>query len=602
MKNFFLPRVFIIIIVCGYVFAQEDKVVAEVGDYKIFESEFKDRFDFSAKPKLLNNSDKEEAKREFLKQLIAEKLLSLEAREKGFNTSDSFRDLISPLENMFIRDALYSQEIKNKVVISDDDIKEGIERIGKVLNIKFLYSLHSEELQQLYSKIKSGASFDSLISLRPELSQNPKEITFGTMDKEVEDVVYTLKPGEFTSPLGAKDGYYILSLVDVKDNAALKDRETAFEEVRKIVRTREEYRTYLSYYHSFFEDKKATADKEMFEDLIKVLIPKFEKKYSPGSVSEKYFLRGEEVLIGFEKFNPEAVFITMYNPIRFKNFLNQLSQDGLYVRYPDERSIRSSLSSYIRKFIEDQLLAEEGKRRGLNSAKDVQNSIRMWEDSYLSKFITSAISDSVHVTEEEAFSIYKQNEWKDAQQMVNIVEIFTDNLDTVELVLNELSMGKDIKQLAREYTKRDSLKNKGGEFGYFPARMHGELGKIASQMKVGEVYGPLQIEWGYSIFQLIGKKENENLRDKSFDEVKDDIYAYLKLQKYQQKIDSFNADLAEKYGVRIHDDVLQGIDNIFLNLVVVRYMGFGGEIFAVPYTEQYSGWYDLWQKNKRLTP
>ncbi len=44
------------------------------------------------------------------------------------------------------------------------------------------------------------------------------------------------------------------------------------------------------------------------------------------------------------------------------------------------------------------------------------------------------------------------------------------------------------------------------------------------------------------------------------------------------------------------------LDNIYLNIVMVRRMGFGGEIFAVPYTEQFSGWYDIWLKNRNLKP
>jgi len=65
-------------------------------------------------------------------------------------------------------------------------------------------------------------------------------------------------------------------------------------------------------------------------------------------------------------------------------------------------------------------------------------------------------------------------------------------------------------------------------------------------------------------------------------------------------VNEYNVRLANKYGVEIYEDVLRDIDNIFMNLVVVRYMGFGGEIFAVPYTEQFLGWYDLWLKNKNL--
>jgi hypothetical protein len=36
--------------------------------------------------------------------------------------------------------------------------------------------------------------------------------------------------------------------------------------------------------------------------------------------------------------------------------------------------------------------------------------------------------------------------------------------------------------------------------------------------------------------------------------------------------------------------------------VVARYMGFGGEIYAVPNTEQYSGWYEIWKQKNRLMP
>ena len=107
----------LLIIVNTYLPAQQDRVVARVGPVKIYESEFRDRFDFSAHPNLLQKSDQLAAKKEFLKQLIAEKLLSLDAREKGFDTTDSFKKIMTPLRNMFLRDALYKDEIKNKVSV-----------------------------------------------------------------------------------------------------------------------------------------------------------------------------------------------------------------------------------------------------------------------------------------------------------------------------------------------------------------------------------------------------------------------------------------------------------------------------------------------------
>ena len=159
---------------------------------------------------------------------------------------------------------------------------------------------------------------------------------------------------------------------------------------------------------------------------------------------------------------------------------------------------------------------------------------------------------------------------------------------------------KDIKELAKKYTMRDSLREKGGEFGFFPITQHGEIGRIAAQMKIGDIYGPLKLDEGYSVFQLIDKKEDTTSYSKSYPDVKNEILMKLTLSKFEKYVNEYNAKLANKYGVEINEDVLKSIDNIFMNLVVVKYMGFGGEIFAVPYTEQYSGWYDIWQKNKNI--
>jgi DNA-binding protein Fis len=97
---------------------------------------------------------------------------------------------------------------------------------------------------------------------------------------------------------------------------------------------------------------------------------------------------------------------------------------------------------------------------------------------------------------------------------------------------------------------------------------------------------------------LIDRKVDTTTYIKSFDEVKSDLTKLITLHRFEKYINEYTAKLANKYGVEIYENVLNQIDNSFLNLVVVRYMGFGGEIFAVPYTEQYSGWYDIWQKNK----
>lgn len=613
MKNNFYRILIILIIFAAFNYAQEDRVVAQVGNYKIYESEFKDRFDFTAHPKLLSKSDKEAAKLEFLKQLIAEKLLALDAEKKGLNNEKEFKDILKPLENMFVRDELYKNEIKDKVKYTTSDIKDGIEKIKKKLALKFIYSDKRNELDIIFQELNKGASFDSILALRAEFqAQNSiRLITFGDMDKKIEDEVYKLKPGEYTSVLNSEDGFYILKLISAADNQDLKDNANTLEDVKRIVETRIEREKYLKFYHDFFSKYKVTADKRIFEKLIKIFVPKFADKYADKNLvdgEKKYYLRGGEIKSVIDQLDSESVkskFIHFEKKSEnVEYFLNALSQDGFFVQSIDEKSIRSSLSSYIRKFIEDELLTLEGIKKSLQNNKDVKKNIGMWRDYYLSQMQMTAILDSINVSDDELYSIYQKNNWEEVSpQKVNIIEVLTDKLENVEIVLRKLSEGEDIRSLARQYTVRDSLKNKGGEFGFFPVTENGELGKIASQMKIGEIYGPIKLEEGYSIFQLIGKKtDTTSTYLRNFDEVKQEIKMKLILSRFEKAVNEYNYKLANKFGVKIFENVLNDIEDIYLNLIVVRKMGFGGEIFAVPYTQQFPGWYELWIKEQNRIP
>lgn len=599
-------QIFILFILSGLLFAQEEKVLAKVGPCKIYESEFRERFDFSAHPKLMQKSDSLAVKGEFLHQLIAEKLLSIEAREKGYDTTEDFKSIFTPLENMFIRDALYKKEIKDKISYTDADIKEGLGRNQKVLNVEFIYSKEGNEIREIFKQLVSGASFDSLLLYRKENSVNPKKVKFGSMEENVEDSLFNLKPGQFTNPIEGDDGYYVFKLINIENNSDVKNSESAYEDVKKIVETRAEHQKYLDYYHSFFRQFRVTADKAIFEKLIKIFTPQFDKKYSQGNDNTgKYYLKGDEIYSSLKKIDSGSrikIFINLKDkPVKVETFVNQLSMDGLTINDLNEMSIRAALSAYIRKYIEDQLLTEEGYRESLDNDPDVKKYIGMWEDSYLSKLLMIHMFDSVRVSEEQAYSIYQQNDWKRTPpQLVNIAEVLTDSLSVAEKVLNELNKGVNIKDLARRYTKRDSLRNKGGEFGYFNITQHGEIGRIASQLKINDIYGPLKLEEGYSIFQVLDKKDDTTSYTMSFNEVKDQLIEKITLAKFEKCINDYNAALANKYGVEINDEALKDIDNIFMNLVVARYMGFGGEIYAVPYTEEYSGWYEIWKKGRNI--
>jgi hypothetical protein len=132
--------------------------------------------------------------------------------------------------------------------------------------------------------------------------------------------------------------------------------------------------------------------------------------------------------------------------------------------------------------------------------------------------------------------------------------------------------------------------------------MYGEIGKIAGEMKVGEIYGPLRTPEGYSGFKLLDEKEAEITNPAPYEQVQDSVKLQLTAQKYFSKMSGEAAKLADKYGVQVNEKTLLDVKTSEINMFAYRYMGFGGRMIAVPISAPFYEWYFEWQKNKKDLP
>src|SRR3990172_6349651 len=180
---------------------------------------------------------------------------------------------------------------------------------------------------------------------------------------------------------------------------------------------------------------------------------------------------------------------------------------------------------------------------------------------------------------------------------VNDLEILTDSLEVIESVLSDLERGMDFRKLAIIHTKRAWTRNNGGEFGFFPITMYGDIGRIAAQMNVGDIYGPIKLPEGYSVFELIGKRESAIDTTLSFKESKEEIRKNLIYKKLSDFFIDYTLKLANKYGVTINEQILNTISVSDLNMFVYRYMGFGGRINAVPMALPFTEWVLPWKRH-----
>ncbi len=586
------------------------KPLARISDMEITQEEFLERYEMTPGFNRQKKISTESNEIEFLFTLIAEKLWALEAVNRKLDTTEVIKFTTKSFEKMFTRDAFFKKEIRDKIKITDEEINYGLVKNSSKLFLNFLFSEDAEEINSLYKLLNAGIPFDSILIESPELDEQKKpiEVVFGQMEESVEDILYRLKIGENSQPILTSDGWYIFKLVNRSDEllASENSKDDAIKNVRKIIEARKLIEQQKEFYEEFFKDKKIDVDPQIFESLSKEISSIFEYKKTALAINDNELINLDindilKIETDFGKEKLDKIFIKFNNdPVTTEEYLQDLLFDGYKAKEYKINFIRASLDDRLKKDIEKELLYREGVIRGYADLPEVKKEVELWRSNYLFQLLKDHYRDSVAVTDDEVFKYYQKNNKPESYPMlVNIVEILTDSLENVEKIFNELKSGKDIKLIAKKFNKREWIKKKDGEYGLFPITQYGEIGRIASTMNVGDVYGPLKLDEGYSIFKLIDKQKEKIIPPKPFEKFKDQYKQDLIYQKLYKRMTDFTYNLAVKYGVNLNLDLLDKIEVTTIPSFGIRYLGFGGKITAVPLIAPNADWADKWIKNQQ---
>lgn len=591
----------------------DDDAVAKVGPKKITRAEFLERYEMTPQFRKDKKNMESIVKLDFIYTLIAEKLWAMEAVEKGLDTTEVMRMVTASLEKMFMRDTYYRKEIKNKAAVTDIEKLQGLARYNTTLKVNFIFSTEEKEIRDLYKLLKAGVDFDTVMAAGPEKDEQkePIEITFGQMEPHIENALYKLKQGEFTIPFSTPEGWYIFRLVNkakstISGSEAKEDAEVTVE---KLIKQRKETIAYREFYNSFFKKHKVDVDAPLFNSIASKFTNIFNKRkavYTPKE-GEPVFMEAQDVTdieaaMGSDSLKQAFIKIEK-DPISVKDFIRQLAFDGFSVDVFDYNSVRKILSKKIGSLIEQELVTRDAYAKGYNELPEVKQQVEMWRDNYLFQVMNNSFLDTVKVTENDVKDYYNRlNKDEKLPTLVNIIEVLTDSLEIVEKVLDEVKKGTDFKELAKQYSKREWTKKNGGEFSLFPVTAFDEIGRIAGMMQIDEVYGPLKVKEGYSVFKLIEKKEQPKNEHMPFEQVREKLKTNLAQMAARAGIIKHTVDLAYKYGIDIDSKVFKSLETTALNTMTIRFLGFGGKITAVPLLAPNADWVQPYFMRKNQLP
>jgi parvulin-like peptidyl-prolyl isomerase len=596
-----------LILNCTLSFAQNDEsTVAQIGNEIITAKEFKLRYELSPYIPADKNIDPDSIKYDFLYSLIAEKLWAKDAEEMGITKTDEFNFIFKPLEEIFVRDALFKIEVEDKVLLSANDIENGIIKSQAKLKAQILSTQDSAMIYNLYYKLNPDTNYDSLISYYQYFTNNVVDISLGTLkDEEIEDSLYSLPVNGFTAPIKSEVGWVIFIIRNKIFTPIDLSNQQAIDNMKKVIRNRRIKKRYDEYLKQLLSGITINIDAESFNFIYSAIWSILKNKSSIDD-STNYFELSEfdfsriKSILGKDILNKQLFMITK-KEVSVESFISNLVFNGFHIIKLDSIIALQKLNQSVKRFVEAQMITEEAYKLGLQLTPLVRQDLTLWKENYLAQLYFNNNLDSINISDNDVYNYYL-DELVNASniRLINIRLVSIKDLDEVSNIFELLKQGTDFGDLVKSYGSTDSLVNNEGETGLKPILLLGYVGSVASELELNEIYGPIKRNNAYTILQVIERQESNDSLKLSFESVRNQLRNDLRFKALNQRLTKKTSDLAQQNNVKIFNDVVDKIKPSQIPMFVHRLMGFGGRIAGVPLTTPFSGWINEEVKQKLL--
>ncbi len=572
--------------------APPGNVVARAGDLFIPEQEFVERYELLPGFGRQARSQAQARKMEVLYSIIAEKLLAQDAVSRGFDRDTLLHLAVLETRKLLARDALYKREVIAKTAVSAGELSRGIARALIELTVRYVYFDREEDARFVRSQMRRGEDFRTLgIDSSFHALRDTVTLVWGEADPAIESAAYALKPKEISPVVRAGTGYYILSLTGVRRNAAYAGlaSDVLRDRVGTILRRRKEKARLEEIAPEILRGKTGYASPASLNRLIAA----FENVFHGETRDSIVYLTParasaiESLCVSSLRDTLAVAGSTVWN---VGDIIGRLTGEGFGVHRTALGSIPLRLNTELMGLVQRELIAQEALRRGLDTAADVRREVELWRQSFLAAMEREEILKETSVSDAEVWAVMKTRDSSVALPQVQVRELRTSTFSQMQSAMDELARGSTMDQVVRKWSGDPAARENGGLSPYFPVTDRSPIGPIASRLRPGERYGPLDLPGGPVYFEVTGKKsaplETDTSLARRFAQARQETIA----MKARRSLTLRLAAMAKEKGVDVYADRVRAINLSPIPMMTFRILGFGGRMLAVPFVTPELDW------------
>lgn len=217
-----------------------------------------------------------------------------------------------------------------------------------------------------------------------------------------------------------------------------------------------------------------------------------------------------------------------------------------------DEDVEAEIKKFKSQFPDEAIFEAQMKQAGMSNEK-LQNDVR--EELKIRRWMESQIK-TPEISEADAKSFYESNlkEFEQPETVKASHILFMVDADAPADVVKQkeeaakkaaarAKNGEDFTALAKELSEEPGASESGGDLGFFPKdRMVPEFANAAFAQNLNDIGEPVKTQFGWHVIKVTDKKAAGTV---PFDEVDDQITAYLKTTRQREAVQKVMKDLKD---------------------------------------------------------
>ncbi len=443
------------------------------------------------------------ARRSMLNNLIAEELLILEARTRGYDHDAAGRQELERIKLQELLSAYHQRYIASPVATTDEELKQLFINLNTKLKARHLYAPTRRQADSLYQLLQQGIPFEQLAKTSfhdPVLRESGGLLGYFTvdeMDPAFEEAAYALKIGEVSAPVRTNDGYSIIRVDDRIGKPLLTEMEfarhrpklQAYWTKRKIAKAAQRY-----------ADSLRSALQITFDDAVVHELWAVMKQQQPASSNEAEPITERNLPLSRDRKILQSRLGTWT--------IEDLQNAAQFTSAKERGWIRNeeNLKDFIAGLVIRSFIVEQAKKSKLHRTTAYQQLVAENFETALLERVEQALYQEFEIPEDTLRHYYDQDPQAFAEPpRVQLQQIQLFDEKKVDFIKAQLIAGKNFSELARRYSDDRRSAELGGDLGYLAPSNLGSYSRQVLSLKVGEWIGPLEINYSYVFLKCVDK-------------------------------------------------------------------------------------------------